>query len=88
MRDAVSNVTLAGRKPRISSEYEPPLLVMLFAAVKITPMSQMNEDFARRVTGGEELTIEQKKQIQEQQQVSHHRPISLTLFNCNPSMNE
>ena len=38
--------------------------------VNITPLSAMNEDYARKVTGGENLTIEQKKQIQEQQQVT------------------
>ena len=29
----------------------------------------MDTNYARRITGGEELTLEQKKQIQEQQQV-------------------
>ncbi len=37
--------------------------------VNITPLMHMNQDFARRVTGGEDLSEEQKKQIQHQQQV-------------------
>ena len=41
--------------------------------VNLTPMSQMNSEiFARKMTGGEQLTIEQKKQIREQQEVNIH----------------
>ena len=40
------------------------------AQVNITPMSQMGtEKFARQMTGGDNLTPEQKLQIAEQQQV-------------------
>jgi splicing factor 4 len=38
--------------------------------VNITPMAAMNEDYARRITGGENLTLEQKVQIQEQQKMN------------------
>lgn len=38
--------------------------------MSITPMVAMNEDYARRVTGGENLTMDQKKQIQEQQKIN------------------
>lgn len=39
--------------------------------VNLTPMSQMNSEiFARKMTGGEQLTIEQKKQIREQQEMN------------------
>jgi len=38
--------------------------------VNLTPLSQMNtESFARRMTGGEMLNDDQKKQIREQQEV-------------------
>ena len=38
--------------------------------VNLTPISQMgNENFARRMTGGESLNDDQKKQIREQQEV-------------------
>lgn len=38
--------------------------------VNLTPISQMNsETFARKMTGGETLSSEQKKQIREQQEV-------------------
>ena len=37
--------------------------------MNITPLSAMNSDFAKKVTGGEDLSDEQKKQIQYQQQV-------------------
>jgi len=39
--------------------------------VNLTPLSQMgSETFARRMTGGESLNEDQKKQIREQQEVS------------------
>jgi hypothetical protein len=38
--------------------------------VNLTPLSQMNsESFARKMTGGESLNDDQKKQIREQQEV-------------------
>jgi len=38
--------------------------------VNLTPLSQMGtETFARRMTGGESLNDDQKKQIREQQEV-------------------
>ena len=43
--------------------------IFLISDVVITPVNQMNETFARRVTGGENLSTEQKSQIQYQQQV-------------------
>ena len=40
--------------------------------MNLTPLSQMNtEAFARKMTGGENLNVEQKKQIREQQEVMH-----------------
>ena len=38
--------------------------------VNVTPLSQMDQTFAKRVTGGEELSDEHKKQIQEQQRMN------------------
>ena len=42
---------------------------LLSVNVNITPLQSMNAAFAKRVTGGEELTEEEKKQIQYQQKV-------------------
>lgn len=38
--------------------------------MNITPMEQMNATYAKRVTGGEDLSDVQKRQIQEQQQMN------------------
>lgn len=38
--------------------------------VNLTPLSAMNSDFARKVTGSDELTMEQKKQVREQQEMN------------------
>jgi hypothetical protein len=46
--------------------------------VNLTPLSQMNsEAFARKMTGGEALSGEQKKQIREQQEVSCYTVINV-----------
>lgn len=40
-------------------------------SVNLTPLSKMNtESFARKMTGGDHLTEDQKRQIREQQEVS------------------
>ena len=46
--------------------------MMLTVQVNITPMHMMNAAYAKKVTGAEDLTDEQKHQIQEQQKV---RPV-------------
>ena len=38
--------------------------------LNITPLNKMDATYAKKITGGEDLDITQKKQIQEQQQVS------------------
>lgn len=50
--------------------------------VNLTPLSQMNsEAFARKMTGGETLSGEQKKQIREQQEVCSSL-IHAIIINC------
>lgn len=48
------------------------VLILADITVNLTPLSQMNtEVFARKMTGGEMLTNDQKKQIREQQEVCY-----------------
>ena len=57
---------------------------LLVVTVNITPMHMMNAAYAKKVTGAEDLTDEQKHQIQEQQKVRaqfHHMCSALTESN-------
>ena len=72
--------------PLLTSHYIHLYFTLLIVTLNITPMHMMNAAYAKKVTGAEDLTDEQKHQIQEQQKVRaqfHHTIYGLVTLHMN-----